>query len=354
MDKIGFTSFASALPTKPSDGDSQWVQLLPMGTANAVDGRGPWHIRDAPSIVAASRRFLERGMPVDFDHAMESKDHSRAAPAAGWIEKIEAREDGLWGFVSWTSEGREKIAGRMYRFISPVFTHTKDGEIKAILRAGLTNTPAIEMEAVAASEDTSSDMDDAEGMRQFVKDLFKALSIDPSTPFEEALEAVRKAVSAPAKAQASSMPMEDLANMLLSKTREDAAQEAETAVATAMAQGALPPALKDWGTALASSDPKSFRDFVTRSPLKAIIHSDMNLSGKPPHKPEPGPGADICAQLGLPPDALDELLWGRARLHLRSCRASLRFAAKSLSLGKAWPCSTQNWLHWKPTSILLA
>ena len=36
------------------------------------------------------------------------------------VHTLEIRDDGIWGLVNWSSEGREKIAGRVYRYISPL------------------------------------------------------------------------------------------------------------------------------------------------------------------------------------------------------------------------------------------
>ena len=83
-------------------------------------------------------------MPVDMDHALDRRNRSEA-PAAGWIEELAARENGIWARIAWTPTGRAKIEGRECRFISPVVMVTKAGEVMAIRRAGLTNAPAIAM-----------------------------------------------------------------------------------------------------------------------------------------------------------------------------------------------------------------
>ena len=60
-----------------------WVQLLPAGKFDLTDHRGPWVVKDMASVIAASSANLERGMPVDMDHALERPQLERSAPAAG-------------------------------------------------------------------------------------------------------------------------------------------------------------------------------------------------------------------------------------------------------------------------------
>jgi phage I-like protein len=76
-------------------------------------------------------------MPVDMDHALDR--HTQAeAPAAGWIEELAARDG---------------VSGREYRFIRPVVMVTKAGGVMAVKRAGLTNAPAITLQALCAVEE---------------------------------------------------------------------------------------------------------------------------------------------------------------------------------------------------------
>lgn len=119
--------------------DDGWTALMPLGDIAAVDGRR-WRLDDPAAVIAASP--TERAL-VDFDHGAD-KDGGRSE-AAGWIEELSASR--LPGFlaarVAWTEAGRRALADRLYRFISPVFRHDRAGRVIQILRAGLTNRPAI-------------------------------------------------------------------------------------------------------------------------------------------------------------------------------------------------------------------
>jgi phage I-like protein len=328
------TVFASELPRPDQMTDRQWVQLLPIGEARPVDGRGPWRVADAEAIVEASAPFLARGMPVDFNHAMESEDRTRHAPAAGWIERLEARPDGIWGEIAWTSEGREKIAGRVYRYISPVFAHDKARRVTAILRAGLTNTPALAMAAICtdmgagATERPREDQGDTsatpEGrglasatfetasevqLRTFARTVLDRLGISASAPLQTALDRLLSGELEGQRSSATqSRPLDAFADLLLSRAQSDHKAEVERMVSDAQGRGLLPPALREWGVALASSDPASFRRFVASSPFKGMALDRQMLTGQPPGAtPSEGNGvaAAICAQLGLKPGALN-------------------------------------------------
>lgn len=132
--------------TAPIAGVPDWIHLLPLGDIQSGDGRS-WK-NDAPEAVVAATHALDRELAVDFEHSIDLK---KGGPAAGWMSAFELRSDGIYGRVQWTEAGRKAIAGREYRFISPVFMHKKTGEITHIIRAGLTNNPAIaELKAVAS------------------------------------------------------------------------------------------------------------------------------------------------------------------------------------------------------------
>lgn len=125
---------------------AEWVHLLPARTFQGVDGRGPYHAD--PAAIAAASMGRPRGkvpLLIDFVHQTHlNAAAGQAAPAAGWIVELEAREDGAWGRVEWTPGGRKALAHREYRFISPVFTHDKGGTVIRLLGASLVNNPNLD------------------------------------------------------------------------------------------------------------------------------------------------------------------------------------------------------------------
>lgn len=147
---------ASAL-AQTGDEAPAWIRLVPAGEFRAVDGRGPWRITDATAVITASLKAAP--LPLDENHATDhAQKNGGSAPARGWITALEAREDGLWGQVEWTPAGRQLLAERAYRAVSPVIEHRKDGTVLRLVRAALTNTPAVPDLSLLTEEDPSVDL----------------------------------------------------------------------------------------------------------------------------------------------------------------------------------------------------
>lgn len=124
-------------PTAPA-----WVHVLPAGEIKSQDGRGPYYVTDPMQLAAASIAEAGGRMVLCDNHATDlAAPRGEPAPARGWITDLQARPDGIWGRVEWTSEGRRLVEAREYRGISPVIAHRDDGEITSILRASLVNQP---------------------------------------------------------------------------------------------------------------------------------------------------------------------------------------------------------------------
>jgi phage I-like protein len=137
-----------------TDGQApQWVQLLPVGEITPVDGREPWTCNNPDAVIAASQSRLAR-MQTDYDHGSDTSGSSRAA---GWIKELKASgpngEPGIWARMDWTEAGGKAVASKEYRFLSPVFNFRKDTrQVTDILRAALTNNPALVMTALASAQ----------------------------------------------------------------------------------------------------------------------------------------------------------------------------------------------------------
>ena len=123
----------------------EWVHLLPtlQGAVSTHDGRGPYEVKDAEAIIAAS--FADsrdaKGLIIDENHATDRQAQiGGQSPARGHIVEMQARPDGIWGRVKWTKAGRELVADGGYRGISPaMFLHADQKTIRAIPRASLVN-----------------------------------------------------------------------------------------------------------------------------------------------------------------------------------------------------------------------
>lgn len=126
-----------------------WIELLPPGpTIQGSDGRA-WTLSDPQSLITA---FTARNKPlvIDWEHSSEHRaPQGLDAPAAGWIDQLEARNGAIWGHVDWTPKAAQQIAAKEYRFLSPVFTYQKtDARIVQLVSAGLTNQPNLRLTAL--------------------------------------------------------------------------------------------------------------------------------------------------------------------------------------------------------------
>jgi phage I-like protein len=135
------------------------IQLTPAGYFRAIDGRPEepelnqgWLVDEkiAENII---NKIAQRKNPlvVDYNHASLIEGHE--APAAGWMPANEFywNDKGLKAKVEWTERAKTSIANKEHKYISPVFIYdTKTGEIKEIINAALTNTPALDGMAEAA------------------------------------------------------------------------------------------------------------------------------------------------------------------------------------------------------------
>lgn len=160
----------------------EWVHLLPAGrTVATFDGRS-MTLLNTEAVVAASKALLaQRPAPIDEYHATDLKGpKGEPAPARGWLEDFEAREDGIWGKVSWNPSGKALLEDRAYRGISPAIAVDKHGNVQAILRASLSNVPNLKGLTALNSE---SQMD-------LIKLLAQRLGLDGSASQDTIVAAV--------------------------------------------------------------------------------------------------------------------------------------------------------------------
>lgn len=136
---------AAALSLPDSDGAPEWVHLLPAGgpEIRTFDGRGPYRAHDLGAVIQASMAE-PRGVHIDVNHSTDlAAPNGGESPARGWIKEMQLRADGIWGRVEWTGAGKELVADRAYRGISPVLI-VDARDRKTILRishASLVNRP---------------------------------------------------------------------------------------------------------------------------------------------------------------------------------------------------------------------
>lgn len=138
----------------PQDGSvPEWVQLVPPGEqVIGVDGR-EW-INDKPEQILArfnNRAFKGLKLVFDYEHATELKaPKGGEAPAAAWGVNMEIRGGGsIWVKLEWTERGRNSVASKEYRYLSPVLIYENiSNRIVAISSVGLTNHPNLTSKAL--------------------------------------------------------------------------------------------------------------------------------------------------------------------------------------------------------------
>lgn len=288
---------------------SVWHLLLPAGGFQARDGRGPFTVGDRADmdrIVAATRRRARTTeLMVDYDHqSMIAPKVGGTAPAAGWIKELEVRESGIYGRIEWLAATAAAIRRGRYRYLSPVFLPDKSGRVQLLISVALTNTPAIDLQAVAASAliDTGEPMDkiaQALGLAADASEAAILAAIGTFTAFRtNAAAAVALAATATdteivAAVQAARgtqpdprrfVPAEQVVQLqtqLAELQKGIATDKAAEAVDKAIAAGKLAPALKEWGLARAQADLADFEAFVAKSPVLVAPGGRMAAKAAP-------------------------------------------------------------------------
>lgn len=299
-----------------SERREQWIQLMPRGEFDARDGRGPWRLSDPEAVIAATlKRARGASIPIDYDHQIEFSAKPGVggrAVAAGWIKQLEPRDDGIWALVEWTEKAAAHLAAREYRFISPVFSSRKDtGEVTTIFNAALTNTPALELKAIA-SEGTM----DAETLAALAE-LRTIYGLGDDAPTDAIVEAARTVASErTAAAQAPDpsrfVPIEALERVtaqLNRATRGVSAEAAVIAVDREIGSGKLVPALRDWAVELCSTNKPAFDAFVERT-SGGLQHLFKGRLTQVPPDNEPAVtdiDREVASQLGHKPEDLVSL-----------------------------------------------
>ena len=188
---------SGALPTS--------IELVPAGALlQGRDGRR-WRNGDPRKVALNSMARLPR-LVIDENHATDlSAPKGGASPAMGWMTNLRAEADGsIRADVEWTKRGAKAVLNREYSFISPVLLHDDRGEITAVLRAALTNSPNLNLPALNSETnffDNNTDME--EPMK---KALCAALGLPEAASEDEILAALKalqgKALNAEARADA--------------------------------------------------------------------------------------------------------------------------------------------------------
>ncbi len=185
----------------PVDG---WIQLTPLG--NFPHSSGVVQVVDAAAVQALGNSFAGDMLLVDFDH--ESDDPAKRTTAAGWIDRVESRADGLWGHVRWSAAGAAALENGEYRYVSPVWEGEDLGRKQVrpvrLLEAGLTNKPNLKgIKPITNREGATTDFEAGASDKQtttIMKLIDRALDLTPEASEEAAVAKLEKLKSDAAKA----------------------------------------------------------------------------------------------------------------------------------------------------------
>lgn len=292
-----------------------WIELVPSGEFSGRDGRA-W-LNDQPERIV--KRFNQNAQPLilDWEHASEHKaPQGDPTPAAGWIEDMEVRKGSVWGRVDWTERGRETVANREYRFISPVLVYQKPSRrVVDLASVGLVGRPNLHLKALNRAE-ISPEKNKENNIMDLGK-VYLALDLTDGANEEQILKAINRLKADYEKALNSAdspdldkfVPRADFDKLkskanefekALNTFKDDAlSKEIETAIGKALEDGKIVPASADYHKAQCRTEGglERFQDFVKSAP---VIAGASGLEDKALNKKESISDEDrwVAEQLG--------------------------------------------------------
>lgn len=305
---------ASAIAVPMQDGTvAKRFRIVPFGSFSGRDGRGPWHLRDkahAEQVITATKAFLNGvDMVVNYDHQSEFAavpGVGGVARAAGWInaDTLEVGPDGIYASAEWTPPAEAALKAREYRYYSPHFRAAKGtGELTKIVNVGLTNSPNIEVSALASQE--AGAFNEGSPMKKIAMLLsasaLTALGLKADSEDEAAINAIDKLIeehgkdaavlasvrskfkladdageeavlaaiataAAPGEPDPSKFVPIDALKDVQAKLGELQEDKVLAAVDAAIEQGKLTPAQKDWAVKLGKQDMPALNSFLDTAP----------------------------------------------------------------------------------------
>lgn len=190
---------------------SSWIQAMPIGKYQhpmygTIDITPERVQRFADNVNNGARG---QALDIDYDH----KQHH--GKAAGWVQKAEARPNGLWLLVEWVKDAYADIKNKAYRYFSPEFTdewtHPSTGQKfeDVLAGGGITNRPFLKgilplnlSEVFAENESTES----TEGNFMFTDEERAALLAKFNLPEDADDQTILQALIAAASAAQADEP----------------------------------------------------------------------------------------------------------------------------------------------------
>ena len=128
----------------PEDG---WLMLAPYGEYPGVLERKVGGETVQEECVQIINKEIAERLVLDFapDVLTDYEHNEDDTVAAGWLQELQARDNGLYGRMRWSAKGKADVEGGNYRYFSPVFATRSVGkgreEPVSLIGNTLTNRP---------------------------------------------------------------------------------------------------------------------------------------------------------------------------------------------------------------------
>jgi len=293
----------------------EWMLLFKAGWGKLATGET--FFVDEQSLDLIKKYITARGNEIvfDYEHASLEKE---AAPASGWIKELVWEAGvGIKARVEWTDKAAQFIAGKEYRYFSPVFAIRKsDSRVCYLDSVALTNRPKTNnlTPILAKLEAGLGDKINKEETMDRVK-LIAALGLKADATDADVLMAVAKlGVTLPEETTREVLPKTITAALDLKETdgesvvvasihalkqtsktmvsvedfnalkKQISDRDATDAVVAAMAKGKVTPDQKDWAMEYATKDLEGFKVYVSKAPVVIPVET---LPGKKNENKDP-------------------------------------------------------------------
>lgn len=288
------------------------IQVIPYGTEIDTP-KGKFTLDDeCAAAVMAEFETHKNQMVIDYEHQTLQ---GTEAPAAGWITRlINKGKDGIWAAVNWTDRAKNYIAGKEYKYVSPVILkRISDNRVLRLINVALTNQPNIDgmVPLVNKAGDITIKINKEE--KTMWKELLRKLGLAETATEQDAIAAINKIeadadaakgtvvianksvltalglteTATEAEITGTIMAMKQSHSQVATlaqelKTMKDAlaAKDAADVVAVAMKEGKITPAQKDWADTYAKTDLAGFKVFVSKAPV--VVPLDRVAGDEPP------------------------------------------------------------------------
>lgn len=315
--------------------------VFPEGETRSGDGSGRPTECDAWRLDASNGYPLAdllnarpTDMVIDYEHqTLHAQSNGQPAPAAGWLAAGQFEYvDGV-GLCnrnpSWTTKGTQAIAGREYRYKSPVIAYDTDGNVTNVMNVAITNQPALltldELTALSAKFATPLNSKEQDTkMKPLLAYIVAALGLPESTTEDAAVTALSaqvddfktKATDAKVEIDADKplaalsavftntgepdpakyVPVETMTqtvaalNAQITTLQGNQVDPNDALLTAALSDGRLLPAQEAWAKSYAASDPAGFKAYLDNAPVIAALNAKQTAG-----KPDPVTGDKITA-----------------------------------------------------------